>query len=89
MTGRSPSSSASSTGSSSARTSASAEGVVESVDAQGGRITIAHGPVAALRWPAMTMTFKAPGIDLRSLKPADRVRFEPTADGTITRLERE
>ena len=66
-----------------------ATGVVKDVNAAAGTITIDHGPVKALNWPAMTMTFKAPSVDLRSIKPGDHVRFQPTADGTITRLERE
>ena len=69
--------------------SAMATGVVKGVDAAAGTITIDHGPVEALNWPAMTMTFKAPAVDLQSVKPGDHVRFQPTADGTIARLERE
>jgi Cu(I)/Ag(I) efflux system protein CusF len=33
-------------------------GVVRSVDAKAGTITIAHEPIPALNWPAMTMSFK-------------------------------
>ena len=33
-------------------------GVVQSVDAANGSLTIAHEPIAALGWPAMTMSFK-------------------------------
>jgi Cu(I)/Ag(I) efflux system protein CusF len=32
-------------------------GTVKEVDATAGTVTIAHGPVADLKWPAMTMTF--------------------------------
>lgn len=34
-----------------------ASGVVKKVDAAKGRVTLAHGPVAELKWPAMTMGF--------------------------------
>jgi Cu(I)/Ag(I) efflux system periplasmic protein CusF len=34
-----------------------ASGTVTRVDRAGGRVTIAHGPVTTLKWPAMTMTF--------------------------------
>ena len=34
-----------------------ASGVVKKVDAAKGSITLAHGPVPALKWPAMTMSF--------------------------------
>ena len=32
-------------------------GVVQRVDAINGRITIAHGPINSIQWPAMTMAF--------------------------------
>jgi Cu(I)/Ag(I) efflux system membrane fusion protein len=52
-----------------------AEGTVESVDADS--ITISHGPVPALKWPAMTMGFgKADAKAFSGLKPGDRIRFE-------------
>lgn len=71
-------------------TSASATGVVESVDPAAKTVTIAHGPVAVLQWPAMTMTFKAPDADLGAIKPGDQVRFDFVSSGmdaTITMLE--
>ncbi len=33
-------------------------GVVKSVDKTKGAVTLAHEPIAALNWPAMTMAFK-------------------------------
>ena len=71
---------------------ASASGVVESVDAAAKTVTIAHGAVESLKWPAMTMTFQAPDIDLGTIKQGDKVSFEFTAvgmDGTITSLTRQ
>ena len=35
-----------------------ATGVVKGVDAKTSAVTLAHEPVASLKWPAMTMTFK-------------------------------
>ena len=75
-----------------AASTASATGIVEAVDPAAKTVTIAHGPVAALQWPAMTMTFKAPDADLSSLKQGDHVSFEFTASGmdaTITAIRRE
>lgn len=69
---------------------ASAAGTVESVDAVAGKITLAHGPVDALGWPAMTMGFKATPEQIASVRPGQSVRFEFTAEGmaaTITRIE--
>jgi Cu(I)/Ag(I) efflux system membrane fusion protein len=32
-------------------------GTLEAIDLQGGVVTMTHGPVASLKWPAMTMDF--------------------------------
>ena len=32
-------------------------GTVKKVDPAGGKVTIAHGPVPTMKWPAMSMTF--------------------------------
>jgi Cu(I)/Ag(I) efflux system membrane fusion protein len=54
-----------------------AEGTVDSVDAKAGTINLSHGPVASLKWPAMTMEFKAANPSLLSaLKPGAKVSFE-------------
>lgn len=69
--------------------SASAAGVVKGVDARGGRITIAHGPVGSLQWPAMTMTFRTGNVDIGSIRPGDSVTFQFTSTGmhaTITSI---
>lgn len=51
------------------------EGKVESVDADA--ITISHGPIASLNWPAMTMGFgKASPHAFPGVKVGDLVRFE-------------
>lgn len=70
---------------------ASATGIVESIDLQAKTITIAHGPVPELKWPEMTMAFQAPDVDLSTIETGDDVRFEFTStgmDGTITSIER-
>jgi Cu(I)/Ag(I) efflux system membrane fusion protein len=47
-------------------------------------ITISHGPVPALKWPAMTMSFgKADLMTLTGLKPGDLVRFEFRKGGPL------
>jgi Cu(I)/Ag(I) efflux system protein CusF len=50
-------------------------GQVKAIDAKGGGITLRHGPIAALSWPAMTMTFKATPDVLKSLKAGQTVTF--------------
>jgi Cu(I)/Ag(I) efflux system membrane fusion protein len=54
-----------------------AEGKVESVDPKAGTVSIEHGPVATLKWPAMSMEFKAANSALlAALKPGSNVAFE-------------
>lgn len=49
-------------------------GTITAITARG--VTLRHGPVPALDWPAMTMTFATAGpAQLRRLKRGDRVRF--------------
>jgi Cu(I)/Ag(I) efflux system protein CusF len=71
---------------------ASASGVVQSVDLAAKTVSIAHGPVAALGWPGMTMTFHAPDADLSAIQAGDHVAFEFTStgmDGTITSIAKQ
>ncbi len=54
-----------------------AEGTVDGIDSKAGTLSLNHGPVATLRWPAMTMEFKAAhGGLLQGLKPGQAVAFE-------------
>ncbi len=54
-----------------------AEGKVDEVDAKTGAVSISHGPVDSLKWPAMTMEFKvANDALLKDLKPGATVAFE-------------
>ena len=66
--------------------SAHAEGTVKAIDAQGGTVTLMHGPVAALKWPAMTMAFKASAQQLDGLKVGDNVEFDFRMDGSTATL---
>jgi RND family efflux transporter MFP subunit len=54
-----------------------AEGTVDSVEDKTGKVSISHGAVASLKWPAMTMQFKAANDALlKELKPGSMVAFE-------------
>jgi Cu/Ag efflux protein CusF len=47
-----------------------AEGTVDGVDLKAGTLSLNHGPVPTLKWPAMTMEFKAANASLLTgLKP--------------------
>jgi len=54
-----------------------AQGKVVEVDAKAQTVTISHGPVATLKWPAMTMDFAlANSALLKGLKPDAPIAFE-------------
>jgi membrane fusion protein, copper/silver efflux system len=60
----------------------SAQGKVESVEPDG--ITISHGPIAELKWPAMTMGFGKPDAkSFADVKPGDTVHFEFRQGGPL------
>ena len=52
----------------------------------GDRVTISHGPVEGLGWPAMTMTFRSGGPDMmEGIGTGDQIAFEfVEADGGYT-----
>ncbi|WP_420477184.1 efflux RND transporter periplasmic adaptor subunit [Noviherbaspirillum sp. ST9] len=54
-----------------------AEGTIDEIDVKSGTVSVNHGPVASLKWPAMTMEFKvANNALLKNMKPGDPVTFE-------------
>ena len=57
-------------------------GVIRAIDARAGTLTIQHGPIPAVSWPAMTMTFKAkPANLLAGLKVGQTIGFDTTVRG--------
>jgi len=51
-----------------------ATGVIKALDAKAGTVTLQHGPILGLGWPAMTMVFKAaPPTMLKGLKVGQTV----------------
>lgn len=52
------------------------EGEIRKVDKEGGKMTIAHGPIKSIDMPPMTMVFtvKKPAL-FGDLKKGDKVRF--------------
>ena len=53
-------------------------GVLKAVNAKDGKVQIAHEPIAALDWPAMTMWFMLHAPLPADIKVGDGVRFEMT-----------
>src|SRR5487761_2719159 len=67
-------------------------GTVKAVDPANASVTLAHEPIASLKWPAMTMDFKVKDVALlRTLKPGQRVVFDLAGEAggeyTIVRIE--
>ena len=59
-----------------------ASGTVTKVDPEKSRVTVAHGPVQSLSWPAMTMAFKLKDkAMLQKLKKDQKVDFEFVQQG--------
>jgi Cu(I)/Ag(I) efflux system membrane fusion protein len=53
-----------------------AEGKIDAIDTKAGTLSIAHGPVDSLKWPAMTMDFTlANSALIGTLKPGATVAF--------------
>ncbi|MGE3279980.1 MAG: efflux RND transporter periplasmic adaptor subunit [Alphaproteobacteria bacterium] len=70
-----------------------AEGEIKAVKGSEGKVTISHGPIPALGWPAMTMDFTLPPDGVPAgLAPGDRIRFTvlaaPDGSHTATKIER-
>ena len=56
-------------------------GVITKVDAAAGSVTIDHGPIPGVGWPAMTMSFKAAPAVVEKAKVGERVQFDVTVRG--------
>jgi Cu(I)/Ag(I) efflux system protein CusF len=56
-------------------------GVIKAIDPEAGSVTLQHGPIAAVSWPAMTMTFKAKPALLKGLKVGQTIDFDCDVQG--------
>ncbi len=70
-----------------------ASGKINSIDVKDGTLELTHGPIPALKWPAMTMMFRAADkAILANVKAGDEIEFDmlaaPGKDGdyVITRI---
>ncbi len=58
-------------------------GTVKKVDPTGGKVTIAHGPIPTMKWPAMSMTFTVKDKALLGKFSQDKkVEFEFVQQGS-------
>ena len=51
-------------------------GVITAVDPDAGTVTVEHGPVPGLGWPAMTMRFTASPAIVEAASPGERIAFD-------------
>ena len=62
-------------------------GVITAIDAKANTLTIKHGPIPAVSWPAMTMTFKAnPPSLLKGLHVGEKIGFDVTTHGMAAEI---
>ena len=57
-------------------------GTVTAVDATAGKITLDHGAIPAVGWPAMKMGFSAKPALLKGIAVGDKVDFDLTVTGS-------
>ncbi len=57
-------------------------GIVTAVDAIAGKITLDHGAIPAVGWPAMKMAFSAKPDLLKGVAVGDKVDFDVTVSGS-------
>ena len=57
-------------------------GTVTAIDAATGKITLDHGAIPAVGWPAMKMGFSAKPAVLAGIAVGDKVDFEVTVTGS-------
>ncbi len=66
-------------------------GTVQKVDPASGSVTISHGPIESMKWPAMTMSFKVKDKKmLEKAKSGEKVEFtfvQSGKDYTITDIK--
>lgn len=60
---------------------ARSSGTVTAIDKTAGKITLTHGPIAEVGWPAMTMTFTTKPAVLDKVAVGDKVAFDVTIAG--------
>lgn len=66
-------------------------GTVTEIDAAKGMVTLDHGAIAELKWPAMKMGFAIKAELLAGINVGDKVNFEIDWNGkagTVTKIEK-
>ncbi len=63
-----------------------ASGIVTAIDAAAGKITLDHGAIPTIGWPAMKMEFSAKPALLAGMSVGDKVDFDVTVTGSAGEL---
>lgn len=67
---------------------AAGTGTVTALNAAGRKVTLDHGPMPEMNWPAMKMEFGvASAVDLSKVKAGDKVRFTITSSGSAHTIQ--
>lgn len=62
---------------------AKASGTVIAINSSDRKITLDHGPIPEIKWPAMKMEFAvAPNVDLSTVKQGEKVDFALSGSGS-------
>src|SRR6266545_3065021 len=66
-------------------TTANGTGTIAALNATSHKVTLDHGPIPAINWPAMKMEFAvASSVDLAKLKTGDKVRVKLTLSPVLS-----
>ena len=65
---------------------AKGSGTVTAVDAAAGKVSLDHGPIPAVGWPAMKMGFTAKPVLLDNVAVGDKVDFDVTVTGNAAEV---
>lgn len=68
-------------------TGAKAEGNIKAIDQEKHMVTIAHGAIPEIKWPAMTMGFTATPEQVMGLHEGDHVAFTFSTEGSAAKIE--
>jgi Cu(I)/Ag(I) efflux system protein CusF len=67
---------------------AAGTGTVTALNTAGRKVTLEHGPMPEMNWPAMKMEFGvASAVDLSKVKAGDKVRFTITSSGSAHTIQ--
>jgi Cu/Ag efflux protein CusF len=61
-------------------------GVITAVDAAAGTVTVEHGPIPGVGWPAMTMRFTASPAIVEAASTGERIAFDVSVHDGVNEI---